>query len=224
VHSESIAVLQSLSDYWPDADAIYQTTMPTPFWFNRTSTTKLLMIPAGILTPYNAQATLHLKMGFFALLLPITVDSRVSDIWRSYFAQRLFWDTGLQVGFVSRPLVVKDQNQYNHLGDLEAERDLHMKSGELVEFLGSWKGNGKTLVERMEELWVALYEHHYIELRDVETMQLWLQCLIDAGFTFPEVNFKAVISPPKISTNQYHQGLEGRKEELLSSPPYWEPS
>ena len=216
VHRESIAVLQSLSDYKPDVDAIYQTALPTPFWFSRTSVTKYLMIPSGTLTPYNAQATLHLKAGFFALLLPITVDSRVSDIWRSYFAQRLFWDTGLQVGFVTRPLVVKDRNQYNNLGDLEAERDLHMKSGELVEFLGSWRGIGKTLVERMEELWVALYEHHYIELRDVETMQLWLQCLIDAGFTFPEVNFKAVISPPKYpqinTTKDWFLSLrEGRK-------------
>ena len=129
------------------------------------------MIPTGVLTPYNAQATLHMKVGFFALLLPIAVDERVSDIWRSYFAQRLFWDTGLKVGFMTRPLVVQDQNQQNHLGDLEAERDLHMKSGQLVEFLGSWRGNGETLVERMEELWIALYEHHCIELHDVRNRE-----------------------------------------------------
>ena len=70
-------------------------------------------IPPGIFVPYNAQATLHskevfLKLGrnendifissllisnefdkqaFFALLLPITVHGRVSDIWRSYISQ-----------------------------------------------------------------------------------------------------------------------------------------
>ena len=72
-----------------------------------------------------------------------------------------------------------------------------MKSGQLVEFLGSWRGKGKTLVERMEELWIALDDHHYIELHDVEIMQLWLQCLIDVGYKFPELNFKSAISPPK---------------------------
>jgi len=92
----------------------------------------------------------------------------MSDIWHSYFAQRLFWDTGLQVGIMIRPLVVQDQNPHYHSGDLEAERDLRMKSGQLVEFLGSWTGNGKTLEEWMEELWIALYEHYYIELHDVE--------------------------------------------------------
>ena len=62
----------------------------------------------------------------------------MSDIWRSYFAQRLFWDTGLQVGIMICPLVVQDRNPHYHSGDLEAERDLRMKSGQLVEFLGSW--------------------------------------------------------------------------------------
>ena len=67
----------------------------------------------------------------------------MSDIWRSYFAQRLFWDAGLQVGIMICPLVVQDRNPHYHSGDLEAERDLHMKSGQLVEFLGSWTGNGR---------------------------------------------------------------------------------
>ena len=221
VTCESIAVLQSLADSQPDVDAIYRAIMPVPFWFKRRGATKFLMIPTGILTPYNAQATLHLRMGFFALLLPITVNRRVSDIWRSYFAQRLFWDTGLQVGFVARPLVVQDRNQHDNLGDLEAEKDLYMKSGQLVEFLGSWRGNGETLVERMEELWIALYEHQYIELRDVEIMQLWLQCLISAGYKFPEVNRTTAISSPSYPQIITTKKFEDNNETDTRSLTFW---
>ena len=43
------------------------------------------------------------------------------------------------------------------------------------------------MVERMEELWIALYERTYIGVSDLELMQLWLQALVDIGYEFPEV-------------------------------------
>ena len=187
INHQSIAVLQSLAEHQPDLDAIYRITMPVPFSFKRSKETKPLLVPKGVLTPYNAQATLHLQPSFWALLLPITVHGRVSDIWRSYFAQRLFWDVGLQVGFLPRPVVVQDRNPHSNLGDLDAERDLYQKSEHLVEFLGKWEGKGRTLIERVEELWVALYERQYIEHADVLLLQRWLQALIDVGYKFPEI-------------------------------------
>ena len=197
VETKSIAVLQSLADVEPDVDAIYRITMPMPrpFAFKRTDETKPLMIPTGVLTPYNAQATIHFKSSFWALLLPVTVTGRVSDIWRSYFAQRLFWDCGLQVGFTERPLVVHDRSEHSNLGDLDAERDLYMKSEHLVKFLGSWKGKTKTLVKRIEELWIALYEHQYIELEDVTLVQYWLESLLQVGYMFPELNAECAPVP-----------------------------
>jgi hypothetical protein len=185
--ANSIAVLQSLADYQPDVDAIYRLTMPVPFFFNRPKQNKHLMIPKGCLTPYNAQATLHFKAGFFGLFLPITVSGRVTDIWRSFIAQRLFWDAGLQFGFIARPLVVQDRNVHSNIGDLGSEWDLYIKGKPLMEFLGSWKGKGKTIVERTEELWIALYERQYVELLDVKLVQLWLQTLLDISYTFPDI-------------------------------------
>ncbi len=188
VRRESVAVLQFVADYQPDVDAIYRLTMPIPFSFTKSTVTKPLMTPPGALSPYNAQATLHFEAALFGLLLPVTVHRRVADIWRSYFTQRLLWDTDHQIGFkLHHPLGVQDSNCRNTLGDLEAERDVYMKSKHLVEFLGSWKGKGNTVVERMEELWIALYEQQYIEAYDVEVVQLWLQSLLDAGYKFPDV-------------------------------------
>ncbi len=195
VQRESVAVLQSIADYQPDVDAIYRLTMPIPFSFTRSDETRPLMIPTGVLSPYNAQATLHFEAAFFGLLLPVTVHSRVSDIWRSYFAQRLLWDTGHQIGFMARPLVVQDGNLQNNLGDLEAEGDLYMKSKHLVDFLGSWRGKGNTVVERMEELWIALYERQYIEAHDVEVLQCWLQSLLSAGYKFPDIKTASIHVP-----------------------------
>ena len=170
--------------------------MPTPFFFNRTTETKPLMIPLGVLTPYNAQATLHFYASFFSMYLPVTVTGRVADIWRSYVSQRLFWDVGLHFGFIARPLVVQDRNMHSNTADFVSEDHLYTRAKQLVQFLGSWQGRGSSIVARTEELWIALYEREYVELEDVKLIQLWLQSLIDIGYSFPElVDGKAFLSP-----------------------------
>ena len=214
INHRSIAILQSLADHQPDMDAIYRITMPVPFSFQRSNETKPLLVPKGVFTPYNAQATLHLQPSFWALMLPTTVHGRVSDIWRSYFAQRLFWDLGLQVGFLARPIVVQDRNPHSNLADLDAERDLYQKSEHLVEFLGKWESKRKTLVERVEELWVALYERQYIEHADVLLLQWWLQALIDVGYKFPEL----VKNPSSWSSQIHYPGVVAKEVDKKDVP------
>lgn len=219
IESKAVAVLQSLADVQPDVDAIYRLIMPIPFNFKRLTETKPVIVPVGVMTPYNAQATLHFRPGFWALLLPITVHGRVSDIWRSYFAQRLFWDVGLRLGFPARPLVIQDRNSHNILGDLNAEEDLYQKSEFLVEFLSTWKSTAPTLVERIEQLWVALYEHQYIELKDIQTVQLWLQSLIDSGYVFPPIASNQFVA--KQQKEVAKQGVKKDSCTMSQSLSFW---
>ena len=185
--SKSIAVLQSLSDHQPDADVIYQSTMPFPFFFNRTTEARPLLIPSNTFSPYNAKATLHFQTGFWALYLPISVDVGLSDIWRGYIAERLFWEAGLRVGFTARPLVVQDH-------DIHITKDLSVsqlkasnRTKQLITFLGAWRGKGETFIKRIEELWIALYNHKYIDHSELKTTKIWLQALVNIGYTFPDL-------------------------------------
>ena len=217
IDCSDIGVLQSLADYQPDVDAIYRSTQSIPFWFERSKEARHLIIPTGVMTPYNAQATLHFLSSFFGLFLPVTVNSRVSDIWRGYLAQRLFWDAGIKLGFAARPLVVQDRNRHSYTEDLSGESDLYLRSKELIKFLGQWKGQGRTIVERTEELWVALYEREYIEEADVKLVQQWLQFLIDVGYKFPlvkeEQSTRVLIPSFPLPLNHTSPDLTG--EEVL---------
>ncbi len=186
VKRNSIGVLQSLADIQPDVDAIYRLTMKIPFSFNHLIDTRPLLVPRGVLTPFNAQATFHFKDAFWGLLLPIAVNGRVSDIWRSYIVGRLFWDCGLHFGFLAQPLVVQDRNPHDNIKDMSAEDDLYKKGEQLVSFLGEWKSSAQTLEERIQELWIALYERQYIEKRDVVLVQRWLSNLKRSGYKFPK--------------------------------------
>ena len=79
------------------------------------------------MTPYNAQATIFFPSGYWSLYLPVTVAGRVSDIWRSYFAQALFRRIGVDFGFLPRPIVVQDRNVHSYEADFQAEIPLYTK-------------------------------------------------------------------------------------------------
>ncbi len=186
IKKASLGVLQSLANLDPDVDAIYRLTMKIPFSFKHTEETRPLLVPRRVLTPYNAQATLYFKDAFWSMLLPITVTGRVSDIWRSFFAQHLFWDCGLSLAFSAQPIVVQNRNFHDYIGDLAAEDDLYKKGEQLVKFLLEWESDAETVQGRMQELFIALYEREYIEEQDVVLVHLWLDNLKKIGYHFPK--------------------------------------
>jgi len=180
-----VAVWQSLANNEPDVDGIFRLTQPIPFYFDAAAQ-RTLALPAGVFCPYNAQATLVLQPALWSLLLPVSVHGRVSDIWRSYIAQRLLWDAGKVIAFTP-PRVTQFRNPHNPLADMKAEEDLYYKSLALVQFLAVWRGHGPTLAERAVELMVELYERQYVGLRDVLLTAEWMRALYAAGYAFPAV-------------------------------------
>jgi len=186
-----IGIIQFTADHDPDVDAVYRMTRPIPFDFEDSSLTAIVL-PLDCYSPYNAQATLHTKNALWATLLPFTVPDRVSDIWRSFFAQSIFSRIGLQVSF-GQPLVKQVRNMHNYLADMNAETDIYFKAYELVKFLSQWHDNSTTVPEAVETLWIALYERTYIERDDVVMMQLWLTALRDSGYVFPVFKLKTQV-------------------------------
>ena len=102
-----------------------------------------------------------------------------------------------------------------------------MKSGQLVEFLGSWRGNGKMLVEQMKNC--GLY---FMKITTLNS-KMWSLCSYGCNvslnaYKFPELNFKTAISSPKYHQSNATRGLlqphsqahRGRRLSLLLlSPP-----
>ena len=120
-----VGVIQYLADNNPDIDALHRMSKPLPITFPLDGASAVL-VPTHAYSPYNAQATIHTRNAMFAMLLPSTVPGRVSDIWRGYFAQCIFADTGLSLVFAP-PKVVQVRNDHDYLGDFEAEGDLYSK-------------------------------------------------------------------------------------------------
>ena len=156
--------------------------------------------------------------------MPITVDKELSDIWRGYIAERLFWEAGLRVGFTARPLVVQDK-------DIRITEDLSLsqlkacnRTKQLVTFLDAWRGTEETFAKRIEELWIELHKSNYIDDNELRNVQMWLQTLTNIGYKFPELKNTSISNPvypslttlniPSFSKNTETERYTTRRNEL----------
>ncbi|XP_022084642.1 probable glycosyltransferase STELLO2 [Acanthaster planci] len=181
---QQVGVVQFLAQHDPDVDAIYRLTSELPFDFNPTP--RRLVVPKRMFSPYNAQATLHAHDAFWGMLLPVTVHSRVTDIWRSYFTQRLLWDVNLHLAFHS-PFVRQERNQHNYMADFDGEMDLYYKTESLIKFLQDWKprDSSPSLQQRLLDLTIELYEYDFIGAEDVAMTKAWIEDLQCLDYIFP---------------------------------------
>ena len=188
----NLGVIQSLANDDPDMDAIWRLTRKLPLTF---SEGKRIAIAPGTYSSYNAQATLHYAL--WALLLPVSVHGRVSDIWRSYIMQRLMHDVGQVIGFVS-PFVQHVRTAHNYHGDYMSERPLYEKTEALIRFLSQWKGLSEKFDVRFVELFIAMYERGFIEAKDVILAQKWIITLKQLNYVFPEIERTRSIEKPSL--------------------------
>ena len=78
---------QGLADANPDVDAVYRMLFPLPFEFD--SDVEPVALRSGAWCPFNSQNTTFFKKIFPLLYLPAHCSFRMTDIWRSFVAQRI---------------------------------------------------------------------------------------------------------------------------------------
>jgi len=190
-----LGAIQSMANHDPDVDALYRlaprASQPLPYFFRAVKQPQV--VGEAVYAPFNAQACVFTRRALWAMYLPTTVHGRVSDIWRSYVAQRIFWTIGLRLAFHT-PWVTQVRNSHDYLSDYMSERPLYETSEELLRVLHEWSPplagrqhhadeHGLAQVPRLlEDLYINLYEYGFVELEDVTGVQLWLSDLTASGY------------------------------------------
>ena len=185
-------VTQLLANTDPDVDAIYRLTSELPLNFSHFPYDIGLSI--GTFAPFNAQSTLFRKKSFWALYLPVTVNGRVSDIWRGYVAQRIGWhllesSKDCFLSFSGQIVIEHKRNPHNLMKDFSAESDLYLKTEALLDFLAKWQPQTEqlTLPQIMISLYIELFERGFVEKEEIQFVKIWLQELHRLGYTYPLV-------------------------------------
>lgn len=110
-------IQQGLVDDDPDVDAVYRMLFSLPFTFEKGSPVALR---AGSWCPFNSQNTTWWRDAFPLMYLPASCSFRMTDIWRSFVAQRLAWVNGWSIGF-NQATVRQDRNEHDLSEDFADE-------------------------------------------------------------------------------------------------------
>ncbi len=110
-------ILQGLANGNPDVDAVYRLTKPLPLTF---SPRNPVLLAPGVWSPFNSQNTIFRREVFPLLYLPSRCSFRMTDIWRSFVAQRCLWEAGEGVVFHSAT-VYQERNEHDLLRDFADE-------------------------------------------------------------------------------------------------------
>jgi STELLO glycosyltransferase-like protein len=110
-------IQQGLVDDDPDVDAVYRMLFELPFRFDAGPS---IALTTGAWCPFNSQNTAWLPEAFPLMYLPAYCSFRMTDIWRSFVAQRLAWVNGWGVLF-HEPTVSQNRNVHDLMRDFRDE-------------------------------------------------------------------------------------------------------
>jgi hypothetical protein len=110
-------IQQGLVDGNPDVDAVYRLVLPLPQVFQ--NNVQLALGP-GSWCPFNSQNTVWWPQAYPLLYLPSHCSFRMTDIWRSFIAQRIAWANGWRVLFHGAT-VMQERNEHDLISDFEHE-------------------------------------------------------------------------------------------------------
>lgn len=124
-------IQQRLVDGDPDVDSIYRMIFSYPCYFIKG---KFISIGVGTWCPFNSQNTVWFKSVFELMYLPSYCSSRMTDIWRSFIAQRILWENNMQVLFTS-PTMNQIRNEHILLNDFQDEIEGFLNNVKICEKL-----------------------------------------------------------------------------------------
>lgn len=132
IHSQNSSIQQGVSDGEPDIDAIARLVFNSDTTFKED---RSIYLENDTWCPFNSQSTWWFPKAFPLMYLPITASFRMTDIWRSFIAQRCLWEIGEGVTFHSPAEVYQKRNEHDLLKDFTDEISGYLNNESIVRIL-----------------------------------------------------------------------------------------
>lgn len=165
-------IQQGLADDNPDVDAIYRLALSLPFSFNRQLR---VAIDNNAWCPFNSQNTIYYREAFPLLYLPAYCSFRMTDIWRSFVAQRIAWANGWTVLF-REATVVQYRNDHNLMRDFEDEISGYLHNRRIAQILTDLpiSSGVDNIPDNMRACYSALIQHGFIDGKELPLLDAFL--------------------------------------------------
>jgi Protein of unknown function, DUF288. len=164
-------IQQGLADGNPDVDAIYRMIFPLPLNFRRDNP---LILERGQWSPFNSQNTTTFAPAYPLLYLPTFCSFRMTDIWRSFVAQRVAWACDWNVSF-HYPTVYQERNEHNLLGDFADEVSGYLNNAKIAAALDALDlaQGADHLEENMKLCYLELIRMGLVHSDEITLLDAW---------------------------------------------------
>jgi hypothetical protein len=172
MESVDCPIQQALADDDPDVDAIYRLISGQREFFRKD---RRIALQTGSWCPFNSQNTTWWRDAFALMYLPAFCSFRMTDIWRSFVAQRIAWTNDWAILF-REPNVQQARNAHNLLRDFADEVPGYLNNAPIGEALSALSlppgidrinDNLRTCYERLVSIGVLLPQ-------ELDLLEAWL--------------------------------------------------
>lgn len=168
------SIQQGLSDGEPDVDSIARLVLKdrdTIF-----ADTRSINLQPYTWSPFNSQTTWWFPKAFPLMYLPVNCSFRMTDIWRSFIAQRCLWEIGEGVTFHSPSEVIQERNDHNLMKDFEDEVPGYLLNEKIIEVLNDLflKSGEEFMCENLLTCYEALVTNKILPLKEIDSVKKWI--------------------------------------------------
>lgn len=165
-------IQQGLADENPDVDAVYRLLLPLPQSF---SSERRVALTNGSWSPFNSQNTAWWADAFPLLYLPAYCSFRMTDIWRSFVAQRIAWTNDWSILY-HEPTVRQERNEHDLMRDFKDEVPGYLNNRAICEALGqlSLQQGVESIGDNLRACYEKLVSMDWIDGRELQLVEAWL--------------------------------------------------
>jgi hypothetical protein len=165
-------IQQGLADENPDVDAIYRLVAPLPISFRAG---RKIALAGRVWCPFNSQNTTFFPEAFELLYLPALCSFRMTDIWRSFVAQRILWENGWMLLF-DEPTVVQARNDHDLMRDFRDEIPGYLHNEAIATILDALplEPGSSEIGKNLLRCYEALVETELLPRKELDLLDAWL--------------------------------------------------
>jgi len=110
------------------------------------------------------------------MYLPAKATFRMTDIWRSFVAQRCLWEINDGVTFHSPAEVFQERNPHDLIKDFVDEVDGYINNEKIVEILAKLNLNKglESVCDNMYTCYEALVKAELLHFSELDLLQSWI--------------------------------------------------
>lgn len=165
-------IQQGLADNSPDVDATWRLLHDKKIIFNEGPS---IYLKPGAWCPFNSQSTWWWPEAYLLMYLPSFCSFRMTDIWRSFIAQRCLWELDRGLVFHSAE-VWQNRNPHNLMLDFEEEIPGYLGNSRFVGVLEKLSLNKgiEEVSQNLIKCYEALIRNDFFPEKELSLVRTWI--------------------------------------------------